>query len=233
MRRLESFAGGNASVWTSRAERVAIASAGTRAAQQGAAKSLMTAMHALTQLATVGWTLGEDRSEAPAFVDDPRGASVAVVRVVESTCSASRVVKLLGAGNTFELITSASALCDANGRALGVDGEHAAQAVALSRYNNIAPPDSALRMVNGTSDLVVLSLGANPYAALASNVTATRVLSIGRSHASLGAASYGGGGSSRRRLSEEAGVSFNDDAGEIDGTYPRPPLIPFGDQIRV
>ena len=133
----------------------------------------MTAMHALTQLATVDWTLREDRSEAPACGDDPRGASVAVV-YVSSRARAAHRVRSSGPA-TRPNCSSASALCDANGRALGVDGEHAAQAVALSRYNNIAPPDSALRMVNGSSDLVVLSLGANPYAALAPNVTAVTV----------------------------------------------------------
>ncbi len=50
----------------------------------------MTAMHALTQLATVDWTLREDRSEAPACGDDPRGASVAVVYVSSRVCAAHR-----------------------------------------------------------------------------------------------------------------------------------------------
>ena len=78
----------------------------------------------------------------------------------------------------MQLTMSASAVCDASGRAQSAEAQVAREVLAQAVAVGVDPPAQVTSLLNGTSDVVGFSLSANPFAALAPNVTASRVLSL-------------------------------------------------------
>ena len=184
------------------ADAIAVDEAG---ALRRTADTLVRTLRAITSLATVGWSLRHGRSAGPhagrtqaaytygcehgvaastAAACYRINGAVAIARTVDAGCDPSTRVVASADGGAVHVVTSSAAVCDANGQSGREAEREAAEVLEAALSVGIDVPWQATHLLNGTSDLVAISLWANPYAALASNATASHVLSLARRHAS-------------------------------------------------
>ena len=117
--------------------------------------------------ATKNWPFSAEYTEAPTPLTST--ASTIVSRFVIEGCSPKREIDLAavapGINNSaLHIHMSAAALCDVNSKDGDPDKAFAGMAFDFARKSQSVFPWQAVNALNGTNDVVAVSLSGNPYA---------------------------------------------------------------------
>ena len=156
-----------------------------RAQQKTISNHLITALHGMSAGATKNWPFSAEYTEAPTPLTST--ASTIVSRFVIEGCSPKREIDLAavapGINNSaLHIHMSAAALCDVNSKDGDPDKAFAGMAFDFARKSQSVFPWQAVNALNGTNDVVAVSLSGNPYASETNGSVASRVLSLYRHH---------------------------------------------------